>query len=478
MKTLFFRFSFILSLALVMFACSNTDEEIIEDEGTATLTASESTIAFTTSDEFTGGRTVTISTDKSEIKDLKAEVETAAASWLTTEIVAGATAKTATVRIKVTANTGDAREGKITVKATKATDVVITVTQVAFGAVATATLEVSEQTVLIDAVDGGDHPLILYLSVTTSESTFLPVIAPDGRSWLETNMGDVNAPNNLKITASTNSSTASRETTITLSAGTAEDVVITVTQSGYTTASNPLGLWIFEDADITKATYGSPLEFYKWLDYGTEHNAGILAELEGYPARIDGPVPSSHAIALKWEDHIKVLSPSPLEQLEVFTLLFDVRLQDYPEFVALFQPIEDNNTDSSLFLKRQRQGDFRGNSSLGKQGLNYGEYTLEHDSTWYRIIMVIDKQPGGTFKDPNNNDVELTNKLYVNGSFYYENFGIKPRQVATMGIREYFYVGLDDSNEDGPIDIANLAIWDRALSLEEIVALGDPSDPL
>lgn len=137
-----------------------------------------------------------------------------------------------------------------------------------------------------------------------------------------------------------------------------------------------------------------------------------------------------------------------------YTLMYDFKVATLGAWHTFYQ------TDTAV---TGSDGDFFKNTSgfLGTWALNYSTTPLAVDM-WYRLVVAVDL--GTSFKS------------YLNGSLLLEHAS-QPIDDRWSLAPHMFLFG-DDDGDDGLIDVAEVAIWDYALSESEIAALGVPGTAL
>ena len=133
------------------------------------------------------------------------------------------------------------------------------------------------------------------------------------------------------------------------------------------------------------------------------------------------------------------------EKLTSYTLMYDVKIPDHNEFRSLLQTTAENNNDGDLFINKQGQ--------LGLFVMGYGGVVKLN--TWHRIVVSVEDGCPSVYLDG-----ELVTKAKTSGD---TQWVIQPNSG---------YLFLDDGNEMGEFEIAELALWDKALSNGEVLELG------
>lgn len=138
-----------------------------------------------------------------------------------------------------------------------------------------------------------------------------------------------------------------------------------------------------------------------------------------------------------------------------YSILWDVKVPALGSTESLYQTALANTSDSELKIN--------GTGNIGHSSIGGFSSQAASAATWYRVVMVV---KNGTDRS-----------LYVNGSLWYDgNAGVVDDSYALDPAG--FLAFADDNGEDSTIDVTNLAVWGRALSLGEVLVLGSTSVPV
>ena len=211
--------------------------------------------------------------------------------------------------------------------------------------------------------------------------------------------------------------------------------VILLTSVSY--AQMPQGWWLFDNAlDLTAAVPG----------YGSD------LELTGSQTAVAGPSVGNGAISIDVGSYYKLthgFAPNGGgTKVNEYTLMFDFKVANLNKWHTFFQT--DMNVVGS-------DGDYFKNTSgmLGTWALNYSTTPIAVD-TWYRLVISIDN--GNFFK------------TYLDGALLQTHV---PQAIDDRwSLDSYFYLFGDDDGDDGLIEIAEVAIWNYALTDAEVAAVG------
>ncbi|MDR2765822.1 MAG: Ig-like domain-containing protein [Tannerella sp.] len=220
----------------------------------------------------------------------------------------------------------------------------------------------------------------------------------------------------------------------------------TVSKTVSMTVTNPpivplTASWSFDDpSDLTKA---SVIE-------GKQGNPLVLA---GNITPIDGPSAANRAIriAAGGDNYLKVFHGIPFPQgkgyVEDWSILIVFRLPDLNGWHTILQTDITPAGDADFFI--------RDNGLIGVGTLGYvGPQPIEA-GRWYRLILSR-KGSSQTFYS------------YVNGKTYHDNV---QTDNSRFNLLEAFLVSQDEDGEDQAIEIAEIAVWDQALTESQAYAV-------
>jgi hypothetical protein len=209
----------------------------------------------------------------------------------------------------------------------------------------------------------------------------------------------------------------------------------------------------FETQSFSAPAAGAiPLEFYK---RGADYNIGEPVG-DDFCSSIPGPTPTKGALLITDELNIKVVNPQPSEAgLTTYTLLFDFMIPHFMgEWRTLFQPDMTNTADAMLY----HDGTSSKTGSIGKRSYSDKDATLP--GVWYRFV--------ATIRETDNAGLEYI--FYINGEEVLNNPSCG---VEEMTIRDYFWIFTENlSIYDFDFRCSGFAFWTRALTAEEVAALG------
>jgi len=209
-------------------------------------------------------------------------------------------------------------------------------------------------------------------------------------------------------------------------------------------SETPVSIWNFDKPDsLFWARVGEPLE--------------LMGGVKAAP----GPNSSDGAAAVGGGAWLKALVNIPPngrdnpQNVNRYTLAMDIRQPQRGKFSALLQTNPDNNDDADLFVNPDGR--------IGSSAIGWSDSTL-YVGEWSRVVMTC-----------NAGDTTSSLILYVDAKSC-----LKVAELATDGDlslaartglnRMLFFA--DENNEDAPLEVANITLYNRPLSEKEVIALG------
>ncbi|MCF8381393.1 MAG: Ig-like domain-containing protein [Bacteroidales bacterium] len=235
--------------------------------------------------------------------------------------------------------------------------------------------------------------------------------------------------------------TATMDGTVTVTATAKDDPGITATKeitiSNQVLEVDPVGSWKFDDAgDMLKAEIGLPLE------------------LTGTQTSVPGPQSGNLATEVGTGSFLKLTHGIAAgngggTMVNEYTIVMDVQLPTLGIWHPFFQTDPLNASDADLWARGVE-------STLGTGDLGYGSKALM-EGVWYR--MVISVKNGTFFK------VFLNTELYLEGNVQ----ALDGRYALANALLLF---ADNTPSDDNPVICSDLAIYDVALSVPQIMALG------
>ncbi len=196
------------------------------------------------------------------------------------------------------------------------------------------------------------------------------------------------------------------------------------------------GWWKFDDVN-------NPLK--------VESNFGNDLQLVGTHQTIDGPETGNGAIKIGVGSHYKMahgISPNGGGTfVNEYSIQIDFRVPAIDGWRCFFQLSPANNNDGDCFINTA--------GNIGTAATGYSSYAVKANE-WYRLIISV--KNGTQYKS------------YLDGQLL-RNCTIQ-NVDGRFSLDSLLLVFADDDGEDKEIDCAELAIWDHALTLNEVQSLG------
>jgi len=202
------------------------------------------------------------------------------------------------------------------------------------------------------------------------------------------------------------------------------------------------GTWTFDNADnLLEGTGVSTLQPTKHtkgnVKVSTLANAGIVT--------VAGPSEGNGAVLVPKNSSLLMTSNLEATTLTSYSILWDVRADNYSPYIPLLQNDLNDNKDGSLFISKNKVG-------INVGGLLYnGNLT---NGNWYRIVFVV-------------KDNYAT--VYVNG----EMVGSSSSPVEShwkLSTGALFFA--DEDGEETAIETAEIRFWDEVLTASQVQTLG------
>ena len=209
------------------------------------------------------------------------------------------------------------------------------------------------------------------------------------------------------------------------------------------TVPTRIGSWDFDTPNDTLVSSEGSVELTpsKVLGSGTISSKKALSDIN--VTYVDGPTDENGAIRIPKGSVFRIKSS---KKLSSYTLMLDIKIPDY-KFRALLQTNRSNDEDADIFINRE------GAIGLGVTDLGYGGKCQLN--TWHRVVISTDNGCPSVYLD-----------------------GEKICQGTTKGNTQWVInanSGLlfcDNNGEMAELDVAEIGLWDVALSEGEVLSLG------
>lgn len=200
-------------------------------------------------------------------------------------------------------------------------------------------------------------------------------------------------------------------------------------------SQNRVGWWKFDDAtNFTKAEAGKPL---------TQVGTGV--------EKVDGPDASNGAVVVKKGTYFEVDHGIAVKEKETYvnqySVVIDFKLPVLGVYYNFIQTDVTNTSDGDCFINKS--------GILGTYATGYAPEPLSPD-VWYRLVVSADL--GNSYK------------YYLNGSLV--KLCDMQNKDERFSLDKKVLLFADDDGEDSDIDIAEVSLYDGALTDAQVAALG------
>lgn len=204
------------------------------------------------------------------------------------------------------------------------------------------------------------------------------------------------------------------------------------------------GLWKFDDAaNLTKAEIGTDLV------------------LTGSQTSVNGPVDGNKATQIGLGSYLNmehgIAANGGGAMVNEYSLQFDFSVQNIDVWYTFFQTDVTNTSDGDMFVKKTA-------GTIGTSRSTYSTNAIA-PNTWYRMVITVKQE--GFFR------VYIDGELWIEtADISHEYFKIDNRWALDTKLLLF----ADNDGDDGLINCSELAIWDVALSAEQVAVLGKAAD--
>jgi hypothetical protein len=212
-------------------------------------------------------------------------------------------------------------------------------------------------------------------------------------------------------------------------------------------APDPVGWWKFDDAaNLVKAEagYGQPLELVgtdQWDEGPASGNGCTRIKVGSYYRMQHGIAPNGGGA-----------------YVNSYTLQVDFMVQDLGSWYTFFQTAPANDNDGDCFINTT--------GHIGVAATGYTNYVV-NPNEWYRLVVSV--------------------KNGTHYRYYLDGMPVLDGQIQSLDGRFSLEPTLllfgDNDGDDGTIDVAEVAIWDKPLTAYQVQTLGgyghlQPLDPM
>lgn len=202
--------------------------------------------------------------------------------------------------------------------------------------------------------------------------------------------------------------------------------------------------WLFDDpANLTKATVGKALEMVRNISYNPD--AQFLS--------VDGPIVGNKAVRIPVNCHFLadhgMIPKAGQNYVAEYTLFFEFKLPAVGRFYSLFQTELANTADAEIFVRSAIP------PTIGVGATGYAGGGLIEAGKWHRLYLSF--KPG---------DV----KFFIDGQQFLSSTTSDARfRMSTTGV--ILCGGPWTKKDDNEFDIAEISIWNGALTLDNVKEL-------
>jgi len=166
---------------------------------------------------------------------------------------------------------------------------------------------------------------------------------------------------------------------------------------------------------------------------------------------IDGPTVFNNAVKIGVGSHYKmshgIAANGGGTKVNEYTIEIDFRMPAFGGWHCFFQTDPTNTSDGDCFINAS--------GSIGVWVTGYSAHPI-FEKEWYKLVVSI---KNGS-----------QHKYYLDGQLFHDG---TPQAVdGRFALDSLLLIFADEDGEDGEMDCAELAIWDKALTAEEVFALG------
>ncbi len=204
---------------------------------------------------------------------------------------------------------------------------------------------------------------------------------------------------------------------------------------------DPIGVWTFDNPENLMAGTGTAtLNGAIKGDNGPEPTTDLAA---AGIVPVEGPTQSNGAITVPIDTYLQIAHNLGTDQ-SYFTIMMDIRPKSLAGYNALLQTDVNNRDDADIFLNKTKIG-------INTSGLGYNGEVVE--GKWHRIVLSV---------------FEKCMSAYIDGKMAVNTYTPNSRWT----LHDVAYLFCDEDGEEGVVDIAELRLWDVALTNKAIHDLG------
>jgi hypothetical protein len=204
-----------------------------------------------------------------------------------------------------------------------------------------------------------------------------------------------------------------------------------------------------------------------WWQFENDVNLGLATVgtdlvLEGDIVQSDGPNGENWAVNVPLGSYLTmahgIAANGGGTKVNEWSLQIDFKVPAIDTWYAFFETEDIASSDADLFVAKTEATDIgRVPNSIGSGAVRYTENTISAD-TWYRMVVTV--KNGEFFR------------IYMDGELWLESPIIQDVD-GRYALAPTIYIFQDGDGDDGTLDCSDLAIWDRALTADQVAELGD-----
>ena len=217
--------------------------------------------------------------------------------------------------------------------------------------------------------------------------------------------------------------------------------------TGYLSEGALAAVWKFDDpANLEAAEVGNNLVM-KPSASGFSSVAGPSNKKKAVRVDLGSYFLANHGISANGES----AAGAPGAKVNEYSILYDYRLPELNKWYCFLKINPDMNKDGDIFIRPA--------GTLANGNLGYSPNPVPQDNQWHRLVIVC--------KLPEYYQFYIDGELFHTGNA--TSLNIDNRYALELAGTLLF---ADEDGEDSPIDIAEVAIWRKPLSADQVSALG------
>jgi len=181
--------------------------------------------------------------------------------------------------------------------------------------------------------------------------------------------------------------------------------------------------------------------------------------LKGTHARVPGPTEEDSAVRIGVGSYYQVKNSIAANgggtKVNIYSLMVDFKVKDFSSWYSFFQTDSGNTSDAECFIKKTA-------GTIGVSATSYTPAAITANK-WHRLIVAADlTQTTGTYSYYIDGVLAHSIQIPASPSFIDGRFSLDKALLLFA----------DNDGEDGEIDVATVALFDKKLTLSEVQAIG------